>query len=133
MKHLIWLIMLVSNFSIADKSEICEINDNEIKFANMTDSYIYKDKDFSPESAGKSLKLLSRYFNGEKLMHFIPENHTTVINGALLQDKIRKTNLRLNKAKKDNYEKVILELDVQLLESTNNYCNYLRTHYQLDW
>ena len=133
MRNIIWLTILLSNFAIANNGEICELNNNEIKFADMTDSYIYKDKDFSPESAAKSLKLLTRYFNGENLKHFIPENHATVINGALLQDKIRNTKHRLDKAKKDKYEKVVFELEVQLLKRTNNYCNYLRTNYHIDW
>jgi hypothetical protein len=59
MKQLIWLTILISNFAIASNSETCDLNSNEKKFADMTDAYIYKDKNYSPESAVKSLELMS--------------------------------------------------------------------------
>lgn len=99
----------------------------------MTDSYIYKDEDYSPGSAVKSLDLMSRHLKGEELDHFIPQNHITIINGAFLQAKIKKSESRLEEAKAKGNANIIFELEVQLLKSTNEYCNYLRTHYHIDW
>ena len=133
MKVLFWLLFIVSFGVHAENDTICELSEKELKFAELTDSYIYRDKDYSAENAIKSLEIMVKYYKGEKLKYFIPRNHMTIINGAILLDKINVIEKRLKEAKEKNYDKVVREQEVALLEHTNKYCNYLRSHYSIDW
>ncbi len=122
--------------SIAFGQGICSSTDQEKEFFEFTESFPFDDKDFSPESVAQAKRRLESHKAGKEVPYYIHKNTVNIIKGGELQSAMY--------AAKNEYEAYVPlenkrwdraehDLKYRYLSARKSYCDFWRSHYQIDW